>query len=141
MSFGLNPNHSSQHFLAKLFGCFMLRYPVYFGPNILFCWCINNLCLKTWNPFLAFWPDMGQCNIKDVILEQTVLQFVYSYVVHLLYIINENYLSPHNSDTDEWWLSINSFLFGCYSHWCHTLKLFYQYGQNFSLYLTIFLLF
>ena len=65
---------------------------------------------------MAFWPDMGQCNIKDVILEQTVLQFVYSYVVHLLYIINENYLSHHNSNTDEWWLSIDSFSFGCYSH-------------------------
>ena len=103
-------------FLAKLFGCFMLRYPVYFGPNILFCWCVNNICLKTWNPDLAFWPDMDQCNTKDVILEQTVLQFVLSHVVYLLYIINENHLSPHNSDTDEWWLSIDSFSFGCYSH-------------------------
>ena len=59
---------------------------------------------------------MGQCNNKDVILEQTVLQFVLSYIVYLLYLIDENYLSPHNSDTDEWWLSIDSFSFGCYSH-------------------------
>ena len=90
----------------------MLRYRVYFGPNILFCWCVNNICLKKLNPDLAFWPDMGQCNTKDVIPEQTVLQFVLSYIVYL----NENYLSPHNFDTDEWWLSIDSFSFGCYSH-------------------------
>ena len=52
---------------------------------------------------------MGQCNTENVILEQIVLQFDLNSPVYLPYIINQNYLSLHNSDTDEWLAVFNQF--------------------------------
>ena len=61
-------------FLAKLFGCFMLRYPVYFGPKIL----LHSLVVMVLNPDSAnieehtlnmvYWLLEKQCSTEILMI-------------------------------------------------------------------------